>query len=145
MEKIYNGLEKIFPGKNKVDFLYNSFLKTIDSFLKLGKAAPDHLTKKANSHNELTDGKLENWNNMLSQVENNSIALKAMMEAPSTSYEEINQKLNFYRSLPRWLEEIPCQWSSYYTKILETVHELGEIRYKIIESHAAKDKVQDET
>lgn len=114
---------------------YNTFLHTINRFITTAKSAPHYLTHDAIEKNELTEGRLNKWKNIIENVEQNHEELSKLLTDENLNWDKIKVKLEFYQSLPRWLEEVRCFWSNDLDKINSIVTELGDQSETLIKTH----------
>ena len=101
-----------------MDILFEKLLETIEKFIQLAEEAPYKLTGEAIRDNDLTDGRLKKWNEMLAKAKDRCDKLSILLnDGFEKNKSEVDRYLSFYRQLSRYLEEKSCYWSLCYDEI----------------------------
>lgn len=117
--------------------LYDSFLTAVDSFIKLCKDTPSHLTIDASKNNIPNTDMLHAWESMIAKVQDKYYETEDLFKNENIT--KFSENLDFYRSLCRWLEKIPCTWSTLYSAIQQQLEVIGDKKAEIEEKYGLAD------
>ena len=99
--------------------LISQFIHLIDEFNDLGEKAESKLSERG--ERDKRSGNLpmylDFWHKVVDKSKNRTHKIKGLLSRFPDNKDQMDQPLDFYRSLARYVAESPPVWSAYYPEI----------------------------